>query len=410
MASNRSPSRVLITGASVAGPSLAFWLDRAGHEVTVLERSPQLRPGGQNIDIRGPGREVVRRMGLEAEMLARNTTEQGIRFVDRRGATIAELPAGDENHDGPTAELEILRGELARVLVDAAGPNTVYRYGDRITGLAQDDGGVDVTFTGGDTERFDLVFLAEGIRSSSRDLVFPGEAQTRELGLYTAYGTLPRTDGDDAWWRWFNAPGARVVGLRPDNVGTTRFSLSWLSEPRGYEAVQPADAVSAIVEKFGDAGWETPRILTALENGTDTELYIDYLAQVQAPRWSNGRIAMVGDCAWCATPLSGVGTTLSITGAYVLAGELAAAPDHRTAFAQYEARMRPFVDRAQKLPPGTPRAAHPRSRAGVAALAAGLRVAGSAPVRAFAGKFLSPDETPFDLPDYEMRGSSAAGD
>jgi 2-polyprenyl-6-methoxyphenol hydroxylase-like FAD-dependent oxidoreductase len=393
-------SRVLVTGASIAGPTVAFWLDRAGFEVTVLERSPHLRLGGQNIDVRGSGREVLQRMGLDATLLANGTTEKGTRFVDDADATIAAFPAGDGTHDGPTAELEILRGEFARILVESAGPRTEYRYGDRVVGVVQDADGVDVTFATGAAERFDLVLFADGIRSSSRELVFSGEAETTPVGLYTAYGVLPKGPSDDGWWRWYNAPGSRVANLRPDNLGTTRFSLSWVSDDSGYEGASTERVIAALRSTFADVGWEVPRILDSL--GPDSELYVDYLAQVKAPRWSDGRIGMLGDAAWCATPLSGMGTTLSVTGAYVLAGELARANDHRAGFEAFEARMRPFVEQAQKLPPGVPRVAHPKTSAGVAAFRTVLRLAGSKPVQAVTSKFLGPDAATLELPDYEF--------
>lgn len=393
--------RVLVTGASIAGPTAAFWLDRAGNDVTVVERAPQQRLGGQNIDVRGTGRDVLRRMGLDETLLANGTTEQGTRFVDDDGGIIAEFAAGDGTNDGPTAELEILRGEFARILVESAGPNTVYRYGDRVTAVEQDSDGVDVTFAVAPAERFDLVVFADGIRSSSRELAFPGEAATKDVGLYTAYGVLPKSPSDDGWWRWFNATGSRVANLRPDNLGTTRFSLSWVSQSGGYEGVGADELIAAIRERFADVGWEVPRILDSL--GEKSELYIDYLAQIEAPRWSNGRIALVGDAAWCATPLSGMGTTLSVTGAYVLAAELARTDDHRTALTAYESVMRPFVDGAQKLPPGVPRVAHPKTAAGVATMRAVLRVAGSKPVRAVASRLMTPDAATLELPSYDLR-------
>lgn len=392
---NSNGKRVLITGASIAGPTLAYWLDEAGYTVSVVERSPSLRTGGQNIDIRGPAREVIRRMGLEATLLAHTTTEQGTRFVDRHGSPIAEFPAGSGDRDGLTAELEVLRGQLARILVDSSGTHTEYRFGDYVTDCKQDTDGVDVTFAAGGVERYDFVFFADGVRSRSRDLVFSGEAEKLELGLYNAYGVIPRSDDDDSWWRWFNAPGARVVGLRPDNVGSTRFNLSWLSAPQEYENAEPADVIDALGEIFGDAGWQAARIL-----GAGAELYVDYLTQIRSPRWSRGRIALVGDAAWCATPLSGMGTTLAITGAYVLAGELATSPDHQQAFASYDALMRPFVEQAQDLPPGTPRAAHPKSRAAVALLNTALRLAGSKPIRTLGSALLSPAASTLELPTY----------
>lgn len=257
-----------------------------------------------------------------------------------------------------------------------------------------------MTFASGPSERFDLVLFADGIRSSSRELVFPGEAETTPVGLYTAYGVLPKGPSDDGWWRWYNAPGSRVANLRPDNLGTTRFSLSWVSDAGGYEGASDEQVVAALRGQFADVGWEVPRILDSL--GPDSELYVDYLAQVRAPRWSKGRIGMLGDAAWCATPLSGMGTTLSVTGAYVLAGELARASDHRAGFDAFEARMRPFVDQAQKLPPGVPRVAHPKTSVGVAAFRTVLRLAGSKPVQAVTSKFLGPDTATLELPDYEF--------
>lgn len=394
-------TRVLVTGASIAGPTVAYWLDRAGYDVVVLERSPQLRLGGQNIDVRGSGREVLRRMGLEQTLLANGTTEKGTRFVDDADATIAAFPAGDGSHDGPTAEMEILRGEFARILVDSAGPRTQYRYGDRVVGVDQDADGVDVAFASGSVERFDLVLFADGIRSSSRELAFSGETETVPVGLYTAYGVLPKSADDDGWWRWYNAPGSRVANLRPDNLGTSRWSLSWVSDAGGYEGAAQDEIIAALRTKFSGVGWQVPRILDSL--GPDSELYVDYLAQVQAPRWSNGRIGMLGDAAWCATPLSGMGTTLSVTGAYVLAGELARARDHRAGFEAFETRMRPFVNQAQKLPPGVPRVAHPKTTVGVAAFRTALRLAGSKPVQAVASRFLGPDAATLELPDYAFQ-------
>ncbi len=104
---------ILISGASVAGPTAAYWLAKAGHRVTVLERGDRLRTAGQNVDVRGPGREVLRRMGLEETILAQGTGEVGLRFVDDDGGALAEFPAGDDDSGGATAQVEILRGTLA---------------------------------------------------------------------------------------------------------------------------------------------------------------------------------------------------------------------------------------------------------------------------------------------------------
>ncbi len=397
---------ILISGSSVAGPALAFWLDSRGWTTTVVERFGELRDTGQNIDIRGAAREVVRRMGLEDDILAASTGEQGIQFVDADGDTLAAFPAGTSDTDGATAEMEVLRGELSRLIVDRTRDHTEYVFGDQITGLDDHGDGVTVTFAHGAARTFDVVVIAEGLTSRSRALVFP-EATVDELGLYMAYLTIPRTAADTDWWRWYVAPGARSVTMRPDNVGTTRATLTFMSDVRGLEDLAPDDQARILRRSFADAGWQAPRVLAALEAGA--AFYFDAVGQVRLPAWSHGRVGLLGDAAYCASPLSGMGTSLALVGAYVLAGALAgqAGPgvvDHRAAFDRYEAVMRPYVERAQHLPPGTPRIAHPRTRAGVAVTRTALRLAGSAPVKrlgGLAGALLSPPADEIDLPDWQ---------
>ncbi|GAA1853937.1 FAD-dependent monooxygenase [Pseudonocardia ailaonensis] len=390
---------VLISGASISGPALAWWLNAAGWRTTVVERFGELRDTGQNIDVRGAAREVVRRMGLEDAALAATTGERGTVFVGRDGRALAEFPAGETDTSGATAEMEILRGELSRLLYEHTCGETEYVFGDRITALDDHGDGVAATFEHGPERTFDVVVIAEGLTSRTRALVFP-QAEITSLGLYTAYLTIPRSTSDTDWWRWYNAPRGRSITLRPDNLGTTRATLSFMSDVGGLEDLEPDDQARVLRRTFADAGWETPRILDALDG---TPFYFDLTGQMRLPAWSNGRRVMVGDAAYCASPLSGMGTSLALVGAYVLAGELATHDDHRAAFARYEAVMRPYVDGAQQLPPGTPRIAHPRTRAGVALLRAGIRVVGSAPVKRLAGlggSLFSPPADKLELPQY----------
>jgi 2-polyprenyl-6-methoxyphenol hydroxylase-like FAD-dependent oxidoreductase len=390
---------VLVSGASIAGPALAFWLRRSGHRVTVLERAPKLRGAGQNVDVRGPGREVLRRMGLEDVALGQKTGECGVRFVDERDAVLAEFPAGKDDSSGFTAQLEVLRGALSTILVEAGASGVDYEFGDQIAEVMQHGDHVEVAFAGGARRRFDLVVVAEGAQSTTRTLVF-GEVRTRRLGLYTAYGSIDRHADDDRWWTWFNAVGGRSITVRPDNVGTTRVGLSFLSGPKGYEGMAPARQRAVLAAEYAGVAWKAPRILDAL--ATTEELYVDDLTQVRAPGWARGRVVLLGDAAWCATPISGTGTTLALTGAYILAGELSSADRIGEGLRAYQARMRPMVARAQKLPPGAPRIAHPRSRAGLAALRAALRVAGSRPAQEAARRWPSRPSTSSTLPRYEL--------
>jgi 2-polyprenyl-6-methoxyphenol hydroxylase-like FAD-dependent oxidoreductase len=389
---------VLVSGASIAGPAAAFWLRRGGHRVTVVERADKLRGAGQNVDVRGTGREVLRRMDLEQIALDQNTGELGIRFVDDRDVLLAEFAAGQDDSGGATAQLEILRGALSAILVDAGAADADYAFGDQIVEVIQRDDYVDVTFAGGARRRFDLLVVAEGIRSNTRRLVF-GEVPRRRLGMYTAFGSIVRHSDDDQWWTWFNAVGGRSITVRPDNVGTTRVGLSFLSRAKNYEGMAPAEQRDALRTEYAGVKWKAPRILDAL--AATEELYVDDLTQVCAPDWVRGRVVLLGDAAWCATPVSGMGTTLALTGAYVLAGELTSASGIGEGLRAYQARMRPMVARAQKLPPGAPRIAHPRSRAGLTALRAALRIAGSRPAQEAARRWPSTPPASSALPRYQ---------
>jgi 2-polyprenyl-6-methoxyphenol hydroxylase-like FAD-dependent oxidoreductase len=398
---------VLITGTSIAGPSLAFWLRRYGWHTTLVERAPAFRDGGQNIDVRGAGREVLRRAGLEDTVRAATTGERGTRFVDEHGATVAEFPAGRSDTEGATAEVEVLRGDLARILLDAAGDERETIFDDSVTGIADDGDAAEVTLAHRGKLRFDLVIVAEGLGSSTRALVFGDDVAIRALGLEMTYLTLDRTAGDVDWWRWYTAPGGRSVTLRPDRHGTTRAVLTEVTGDRGTRPAgdrRGADLRSAeeqrdhLRARFRDAGWEAPRVLAALDGADD--LYYESIGQVLAPSWHRGRVALLGDAAWCASPVSGMGTTLALVGAYVLAGELAAHVHHRDAFLGYERIMRPYVSRAQHLGPGVPRIANPVTRSGVAAFRLGLRAAARLPQRVRSAGLFSPPADELELPNY----------
>ena len=394
------PRRILITGASVAGNTAAWWLGRSGFDVTVVERAPDFRDGGQNVDVRGVGRAVLRRMGLEQAALAQGTGEEGTAWIDGQGRAVAAFRMDPSLGDGPTAEMEILRGDLARLLYEPARQRATYRFGDRVTRIDDAADAVTVGFASGASARYDAVLIAEGVGSSTRELVFPGEADPRWMDLTIAYFTIPRIAGDDRMWRWFNAPGGRGISLRPDRHGTTRAMLTLRQPPGGEQDWDAGRQKAYLRERFADAGWQAARVLSGLDATAD--FYFDVLRQVRMPRWSNGRVAVTGDAAWCATPLAGIGTTLAVTGAYVLAAELAAADDVAAAFAAYERAMRPMVEDGQGVPKIAPKLMNPNTRLGIRLLHGALRIASTKPARRLATRFTAGRAKEPDLSRYPV--------
>lgn len=392
--------KVLISGASIAGPTLAFWLAKYGFMVTVVERSETLRLGGQNIDVNEPARQIARKMGIEAAIRAANTGEVGLQLIGQNEMATASFPK--EGSISGTQELEILRGDLVRILYEATKQTVDYRFGDSITNLEQHPDEVIVTFSSGKRETFEFVVAADGVRSSTRRLVFGEEPVFKYLGLYTAYLTIPRQETDNNWWRWYTAVDRRIIMLRPDNQGTMRASVAFLELDEAYEKLSSAEQKSVLKTKLAGAGWEADRLINALDDTAD--LYFDKIGQIKAPRWSEGRVAMIGDAAYCPTPLTGKGTTLAMVGAYLLAGELSRHERHQDAFVAYEKRMRPYVEEVQKLPPGVPWLVYPRTRFGVSVLNTIAGIIASKPVQKLFSLFTSTeDESKAEgivLPEY----------
>jgi 2-polyprenyl-6-methoxyphenol hydroxylase-like FAD-dependent oxidoreductase len=367
----------LISGAGIAGPALAHQLAARGWQTTVIERFPERRDEGHNIDVRGAARDVVARMGIDDDVRAANTTEVGMRFVNDDGSAAASFPMDDSGRrEGITAELEILRGELSRILIEHTRDTTEYRFDTYIADLTDHGNHVTAVLDDDTTIDADLVVIAEGLRSRNRNLVMP--VAVTDLDMYIAYLTIPRQESDDRWWNWQHVPESRSIHLRPDNLGSTRAMLSFLSTVRGLEDLGRSDQIAILRKTFADAGGAAPRILPQLD---DAPMYFDAIGQVRAPRWSKGRVALLGDAAFCPSPVGGGGSSLALIGAYVLAGELSRTDDVTTALGRYEQFMRPHVASAQNVRPAMLRRANPRTRAGIRVLHTGARAVASPAVR-----------------------------
>ncbi|PPF64166.1 FAD-binding monooxygenase [Clavibacter michiganensis] len=387
-------SHVVISGASIAGLSAAFWLRRAGWRVTVIERGNAFRDGGQNVDVRGIAREVLTRMGLFDAVKAQNTTEMGTVLVTSTGKVRAELPFGGE--DGATAELEVLRGDFARTILDHLPDGVEFIYGDTIAEVSDVLDAVNISTVGGLSLRADLLVIAEGVRSATRDRHFGDVVDQKELGVNMVFGTIPRTPTDDNRWRWYNAIGGRQIHLRPDNYGTIRAILAY-SRGEDLKGLDRAGALSVVRARYQNAGWEASRILDAFD--TSDDVYIDQLTQVRMSTWHRGRVVMAGDAGWCVTPMGGGGASLALTSGYVLAAYLSTNPhDFEAALTSYEKWLRPLVDDVQSLPRGLQYFAYPQTRLGLAARGVVDKVIASRLFRPIAAKLTRVAETKQVLP------------
>ncbi|MFE5537463.1 FAD-dependent monooxygenase [Streptomyces sp. NPDC056492] len=335
---------VLISGGSVAGPALAYWLHRHGVTATIVERAPELRDGGYAVDFRGEALDVLDRMGLLQQIRALDTEMGDAALVDAEGRQYATLPAAVFAGD-----LEVLKGDLTRMLYEATRETTEYVFGDSITSLHQDDDGVLVTFEHAEPRRFDLVVGADGLHSRTRALAFgPEEEFVRHLGIYTAIFNLDNYLGLRNTGRLYTAPGkaANIFTARANTEARAAFHFA--AEDLEYDRRDPAAHKRIVAERFADEGWEVPRLLR--EMNAAQEFFFDANAQVEMDTYSAGRIVLLGDAGYCAGPTSGRGTSQALIGAYLLAGELATHHgDHATAFAAYEQQLRPYVSEHQAL-------------------------------------------------------------
>ncbi|MEO3875743.1 FAD-dependent monooxygenase [Nonomuraea sp. B12E4] len=340
---------VLISGASLAGPALACFLRRHGFTVTVVERAPAPRPGGQAIDVRGTALTVVERMGILSDVRRRRTRIEGMSMLDGDGnelwrSTEMALSSGRLDSD----DVELLRDDLSRLIHDRTRSDVEYVFGDSITSLAQDEHGVRVTFERAAARDFDLVVGADGLHSNVRRLVFGPEREfVHHLGTYLSIFSTDNYLGLENWQVWFNDgdTGGAVYPVR-DNA-ELRVNLGFnAEEPVAYDHRDVEAQKRLVAGRCAGARWEVPRLLKAMWDAPD--FYFDSMAQVRMERWSAGRVTLLGDAGYCASPLSGQGTSLALVGAYVLAAELARS-GHETAFAAYEERMRPWVELNQAL-------------------------------------------------------------
>ncbi|WKX71340.1 FAD-dependent monooxygenase [Streptomyces sp. XD-27] len=354
---------VLVSGASVAGLTLAYWLRRNGFAPTVVERAPSVRPGGQAIDVRGAALDVLDRTGILDDARGVRTRLRGMAMLDGEGNE--QWRSTEKTFSGgrlDSADIELLREDLTGLLYERALAEGVeFLFGDSIAALdeaphgahaqdAQHPQHIRVGFEQSSTRTFDLVVGADGLHSKVRQLAFgPEHAFIRHLGAYLTVFSTENFLELDNWELWLNADSVSYCLYPVRDNSELRATLGFTSEPIAYDHRDTEAQKALMADRLAHVGWETPRLLKAMREAPD--FYFDAMAQIHMDHWSRGRVALVGDAGYCASPLSGQGTSLALVGAYVLADELgkAGGGDHTAAFARYEARMRPFVELNQAL-------------------------------------------------------------
>ncbi|MFI0237631.1 FAD-dependent monooxygenase [Streptomyces sp. NPDC016845] len=343
---------VLISGASIAGPALAYWLSRSGFAVTVVEKASTLRDGGYPIDIRGTATEVVRRMGILPRLHDAHIHSRRFTFLNADGGELAVLSPDAVDGSVKGQDLEVRRGDLGAILYALVRDDVEFLFNDSIDSIGTLDQSVhkaEVTFHSGKERTFDLVIGADGLHSHTRGALFGPEAQFhRYLGYCFAIFTMPNTFGLSRELMMWNAPGkaAALYAVGADNELHAFLNFHQPEPP--FDALRDPDAQRDLVATvFAGAGWEVPGMVAAMRDADD--LFFDTAGQIHLPRWSSGRVALVGDAAYAPSFLTGQGSSLALVGAYMLAHALATNPDHTAAFAAYERDVREFVAMNQAL-------------------------------------------------------------
>jgi 2-polyprenyl-6-methoxyphenol hydroxylase-like FAD-dependent oxidoreductase len=367
---------VLISGAGIAGPTLAYWLARAGWRPTVVERANGQRSSGSPVDVRGPALPVAEAMGVIDDLRAAATHATGIRFVDRSGRLSRRMSGPAGRSTAGTPKIEVPRADLARILCAAVGDDAEFVYDDTVTRLDQDPGGVDVGFQHGPDRRFDLVVGADGLHSTTRRLAFGSDRDfVRHLGVFVATTPLGEPPEYPHDVLLHNTPG-RLVAMHPVRGEAGVAFIFRHRTVADFDHRDLAQHRRILAEAYaGEHGWRVPELLTRALRVDD--LYFDAVSRVALPTWSTGRVVLLGDAA-ASVSLFGDGSSLAIAGARTLAAALAEA-DHVTAFRRYEAEHRRRTDAWGRGAGLVAAMLIPKSRAGILVRNAAARLLPTGP-------------------------------
>jgi 2-polyprenyl-6-methoxyphenol hydroxylase-like FAD-dependent oxidoreductase len=356
---------ILISGAGIAGTTLAFWLKTFGFNPTIVESAPKLREGGHAIDFMGAGYDVAEKMGLIPALEQADFHISDIAFVDKDNTIKGSMNYQKIKRSLNNRAFSFLRSDLAKAIYNCLSKDTEILFGDTIQKIEQVEENVIVTFRSGVTRPFDLLVGADGLHSTVRNLAFGDESQFEKYyGYYTSSFTVDKFSDKSKAFAMFNVPYKQVAVYSTGEEKAATFFIFASPHKLEYDHHDIEKQKQILKNEFMNIGWKCPELLSRIDAAPD--FYFDSVSQIIMEHWSKGRISLVGDAGYCPSLLSGKGSTLAMVGAYILAGELKRSKgDYKTAFAEYENIFKPFITKKQKSAQSFAKSFVPKSNVGI---------------------------------------------
>lgn len=356
---------ILISGAGIAGTTLAFWLKKFGFNPTIIEVAPKLREGGYAIDFMGAGYDVAEKMDIVGELKKVDIDFSKLTFVDKNNKEKGSMNYQKIKNFLRGRAFTLLRSDLAKVIYNSLGKDIEVIFGDTINNIEQDDEKVVITFQNGTKRNFDLLVGADGLHSNVRDLAFGKEAQFEKYyGYYTSSYSINNFSVGNNAFSMYNVPYKQVAVYTNKENQTMTFFIFTSPQKLSFQHHNIEKQKQILKAAFENSGWKCPQLLSEIDSTKD--FYFDSISQIKMENWFKGRITLVGDACYCPSLLSGKGSTLAMVGAYILAGELKQADgNYQEAFMQYEIVFKPFMEKKQKAAQFFAKSFIPKSNFGI---------------------------------------------
>ncbi len=337
---------ILISGASIAGLSTAYWMNKIGYKVTVVELANQPRVAGAAIDIRGATIDVVKRMGIFEQLKAHRLSVDLIEFKNADDITEGSILLNSEGAELPDDEIEIERDKFIGILFNELKNDVEFIFNNSITALNETENDIQVTFKDGQQRAFHLVLGCDGIHSGVRKIWFGHEAEySHFLEAYSCITIVNKLLIKQKTMQMYNVPGKAFMLNAYNNKTDIIFCFASEKEiPYDYRDINQQRKI--IAEQFAGQAWRIEELLQEVQNSEN--FYFDKFCQIKMPSWAKGRVALVGDAGYCASPAAGMGASLSISGAAALADALVQHNGNfELAFLDYNKNLRPFIEEVQ---------------------------------------------------------------